>query len=75
MAHEIELAYTAVRNANGITEPLPSGTQANDMRMMFVAIATGVINHLKNNPEAFAVQVTGTNLTLNGNVTSVSTLP
>jgi hypothetical protein len=45
------------------------------MRMMFVAIATGVINHLKNNPEAFAVQVTGSNLTLNGNVTSVSTLP
>ena len=76
MAHEIELAYTAVRNANGITEPLPSGTQANDMRMMFVAIATGVINHLKNNPAAFAVQVKGGGgLTLDGNVTSVSTLP
>jgi hypothetical protein len=75
MAHEIELAYTAVRNANGITDPLPSGSQANDMRMMFVAIATGVINHLKNNPAAFSVQVSDSTLTLDGNVTSVSTLP
>jgi hypothetical protein len=64
-----------VRNANGITEPLPSGSQADDMRMMFVAIATGVINHLKNNFAAFAVQVQGGNLTLDGNATSVSTLP
>jgi hypothetical protein len=75
MAHEIELAYAAVRVANNITEPLPSGSQANDMRMMFVAIATGVINHLKKNPAAFAVTVHGGNLTLNGNVDSVSTLP
>ncbi|MGH9637066.1 MAG: hypothetical protein ACRD72_19725, partial [Candidatus Angelobacter sp.] len=63
----------AVRNANGITEPLPSNSQADDMRMMFVAIATGVINHLKNNPAAFAVQVEGGGLTLGGNATSVST--
>jgi hypothetical protein len=75
MAHEIELAYAAVRAANGITDPLPSGAHANDMRMMFVAIATGVINHLKNNPHAFAVQVHGGNLTSTGNVTSVSVFP
>ena len=75
MAHEIELAYVAVRAANGITDPLPSGSNAKDMRMMFIAIATGVINHLKNNPHAFAVQVHGGNLTSTGDVTSVSTLP
>jgi len=74
MAHEIELAYAAVRASNGITDPLPTGSNANDMRMMFVAIATGVINHLKNNPNAFAVKVTDGNITATGSVTSVSTL-
>ena len=75
MAHEIELAYAAVRKANDIAAPLPSEENAKEMRMMFIAIATGVINHLKNNPNAFAVQVHGGNLTSTGDVTSVSTLP
>jgi hypothetical protein len=83
MAKEIENAYKAVRILAGITDPLPSGPRANDMRMMFIAIATGVINHLKNNPAAFAVEVTGdlvnqvngNLLTSDGNVTAVSVTP
>jgi|ERR1700675_1166273 len=80
MAKEIENAFAAVRLSAGITDSLPKGANANDMRMMFIAIATGVINHLKNNPAALAVQVQGdlanqvqgTVLTSDGNVTSVS---
>jgi hypothetical protein len=74
MAREIELAYAAVRVANGITDALPSGKNANDMRMMFVAIATGVINHIRNNPGAFAVQVHHGVFTSSGTVTSVDVL-
>jgi hypothetical protein len=72
MAKEIESAYKAARILAGITDPLPSGARANDMRMMFVAIANGVINHLKNNPKAFAVESTDGTITLDGTVTSVN---
>jgi hypothetical protein len=41
------------------------------MRMMFVAIATGVITHLQKNPGAFAVQVSDGLFTATGAVTSV----
>lgn len=83
MAKEIEKAFGAVRISAGVTDPLPSGRRADDMRMMFIAIATGVINHLKNNPAAFAVvvsgdlvnQVNGNVLTSDGNVSSVSVTP
>jgi hypothetical protein len=75
MAKEIENAFAAVRASAGITDPLPTGANARDMRMMFIAIATGVINHLKNNPNAFAVQVAdGGGGTFDGDVTSVSVL-
>ncbi len=76
MAKEIEKALAAVRISAGITDPLPSGVNANDMRMMFIAVATGVINHLKNNPAAFAVEVQESGQpTSDGNVTSISVYP
>lgn len=75
MAREIENAFAAVRLSAGITDPLPSGDKANDMRMMFIAIATGVINHLKNNAAAFSVEVTDGIDTYDGDVTSVSVTP
>jgi hypothetical protein len=75
MAREIENAFTAMRISAGITQPLPTGASANDMRIMFLAIARGVIQHLKNNPKAFAVEVTGGSLTSDGSVTSVNTIP
>jgi hypothetical protein len=44
MAKEIEIALAA------LIGPLPSAPEklVNDRRVLFVAIATGVINHLKN---------------------------
>lgn len=44
MAKEIEIALAALMG------PLPSAPEklVNDRRVLFVAIATGVINHLKN---------------------------
>jgi hypothetical protein len=72
MAKEIETAYAAVRASAGITDSLPSGENAKDMRMLFLAVAVGVINHLRNNPAAFAVQVHGGNITSTGTVTSVT---
>lgn len=74
MAKEIENAFAVVRLSAGITDPLPSGSNAGDMRMMFIAIATGVINHLKNNPKAFAVEVSDGTNTFGGDVTSVNVL-
>jgi len=75
MAKEIENALAAVRAANGITQPLPTGDNAKDMRMTFIAIATGVINHIKNNPAAFAVQTTDGVNTFDGSVTTVTVGP
>jgi hypothetical protein len=74
MAKEMEKAFAAVRQSAGISDALPTGANANDMRMMFIAIATGVINHLRNNPKAFAVEVTDGTFTLDGTVNTVSVL-
>ena len=75
MAKEIESAFAVVRAAAGITDPLPTGDNARDMRMMFLAIASGVINHLKNNPAAFVVEVQDGGITSDGSVTSITVGP
>lgn len=56
MAEEIEQALNAVRAEEGM-EPVPPGKR--DMRMLFIAISRGVINHLKKNEQAFQVSVDG----------------
>jgi len=53
MAEEIEKAYNAVLAENG-KAPLPSA-DANDRRMLFVAISRGVINHLQKKQKAITV--------------------
>ncbi len=80
MAKEIENAFVFIRAAApptgaGITQPLPTGANAQDMRLLFVAIARGVIQHLVNNPKALQVEVTGGLLVSDGTVTSVKTFP
>lgn len=82
MAKEIETAFNYIRGATppigaGITQPLPTGANAQDMRLLFIAIAQGVIQHLLNNPEALQVQVTTAlpGSISNGTVTSVNTYP
>jgi len=44
----------------------------NQMRLMFVAIAQGVVKHLKENPNAFGVTVTDGINTFTGTVTGVA---
>lgn len=80
MAKEIETAYDAVRRAapplgGGIADPLPSGDSGRDRRMLFIAVAAGVINHLKNNPHAFHVTVRNGAAAYTGDVTDLSVLP
>jgi hypothetical protein len=75
MAKEIENAFAAMRAAAGITEALPTGINAQDMRIMFLAIARGVIQHMANNPNAFQVQVSDGPLVSTGSVNSISVHP
>ena len=58
MAAEIDAAFTAVRAQAG-KDPLPEES-TEDLQLLFIAIARGVITHLKANEQAFAVQVDGT---------------
>jgi len=79
MAKEIETAFQFIRSAGlpvgaGITQPLPSGANAQDMRLLFVAIARGVIQHLVKNPEAFRVTVQSGLLVSQGGVSSVNAM-
>jgi hypothetical protein len=79
MAREIEAALASFRLAAppvgaGITQALPSGENANDMRLLFVAIARGVIQHLVKNPGAFQVTVESGTVVSLGGVTSVNAL-
>ena len=53
MADEIEKAYNAVLAENG-KAPLPSADPL-DRRMLFIAIARGVINHLQKKQKAITV--------------------
>lgn len=57
MAEEIEKAFNQVRGENGL--PALSGTTVDvrDRRMLFIAIARGVINHLDKKHAAFEVAV------------------
>jgi hypothetical protein len=59
MAEEIEKAFTAVRTENG-KDPVPAANR-DDLRLLYIAIARGVINHMKKKEQAFAVSVNGTN--------------
>lgn len=54
MAAEMETALNQVRGEAGLP-PLPLGDR--DRRILFIAIARGVINHLKKHEVAFQVSV------------------
>ena len=63
MAEEIEKAFDEVLAEVGFPKlPDPSTANENDLnnrRILFIAIARGVINHLKQNEGAFHLTVTG----------------
>jgi hypothetical protein len=52
MAQAIETALNDLRQERGL-DPLPAGDL--DRQILFIAIARGVINHLKANEQAFNV--------------------
>jgi len=71
MAEAMEVAFDAEwRNTMGDADPPGTNPQ---MHLMFLAIAEGVVNHLKANPEAFKVTVTqtGSGSNYTGNVTEI----
>jgi hypothetical protein len=53
MARAMESALDAQLQSKGRPTLGASGAEAEYMRMMFVAIAQGVVNHLQDNPRAF----------------------
>ncbi len=71
MAQAMEVAFAAEwPNAMGDAD-VPGTNQ--QMHLMFLAIAEGIVTHLKANPEAFKVTVTqtGSGNNYTGNVTGI----
>jgi hypothetical protein len=59
MAAAIEAAFAEVWGERGL-DPLPANPdpdERDNRRMLYLAIARGVIKHLKANPDSFAVSV------------------
>lgn len=57
MAQAIERAFIAQWPSFNPELPPPRGKQLQSMRLLFVAVAQGVIQHLRDNPDAFNVSV------------------
>lgn len=70
MAEEIEKALNALRQEKGL-DALPANDP--DRQMLFIAIARGVINHLKANEGAFVIQFSVD--TASNSVVEVTTQP
>jgi hypothetical protein len=52
IAGEIFSALAQVRLEAGITQPLPTGQNAQQMNILFAAIGRGILKHLSNHPQA-----------------------
>jgi hypothetical protein len=63
----------AIKDAwDGVRGDTPTSEQ---MRLLFIAVAQGVINHLKQNPDSFVIDIqstAGTDITYTGKVTAVT---
>jgi hypothetical protein len=76
MAREIENAYADVRkNEAGYSDPPFTSDNAKDLRMLFIAVARGVINYLHNHPQAFQVNVKDVFLSIDGFATEIDKTP
>jgi hypothetical protein len=60
MAGAIEAAFLDQWHLFNPDLPLPSEEQLTPLRLFFVAVAQGVVQHLRDNPGAFKVSVTDT---------------
>ena len=66
MVAEMRAALAAARAEAGLTAPLPTGKSAQDMNMMFAAIARGVLNHLSKHPGALEIVASDGTITIDG---------
>ncbi len=71
MVAAMRAALVQVRTEAGITTPLPTGSNANDMNILFAAIARGILHHMSKHPGAITVTATDGSLTLNGSVNAM----
>jgi hypothetical protein len=71
MAAEIRKALVEARCEAGITQPLPTGQNATDMNILFLAIARGVLNHLQKHPHAIQVKVESGYFCVRGHSTEI----
>jgi hypothetical protein len=53
--------------------PLPNEKNLQSMRLFFVAVSQGVVQHLRDNEEAFEVEVEEDGTTLEGTVAQINT--
>jgi len=60
MAGAIEAAFKNQWQLFNPDLPLPNEEQLVSMRLFFVAVAQGVVQHLRDNPDAFKLAVTNT---------------
>jgi hypothetical protein len=73
MAKQIEAAFINQWPHFNPELPLPEGAQMKSLRLFFVAVAQGVIQHLRDNPQAFEVRVNDSGSDLQGTVVEVNT--
>jgi hypothetical protein len=71
IAAEIRQALVEVRANAGITQPLPTGENAQQMNILFAAIGRGVLNHLKKHPSAIQVNVSDGIASIDGYATEI----
>ncbi len=71
IAAEIRSALAQVRVEAGITQPLPTGDNAQQMNILFAAIGRGVINHLNKHPNAVQVNVSDGVISVDGYCTEI----
>lgn len=76
MAQEMETAF--MNNWHSVMgNDVPKPASNNQMKLMFIAIAKGVVEHLKKNPSSFEVITTveSSVTKTNGNVTKIISNP
>jgi hypothetical protein len=73
MAKAMEEAFLDQWPAFNPKLPLPDEKGLQPMRLFFVAISQGVVQHLRDNKEAFEVEVEEDGTTLEGTVVQINT--
>jgi hypothetical protein len=73
MAKQIEAAFMSQWSSFNPDLPQPEGKQLEALRLFFVAVSQGVVQHLRDNAVAFEVVVDNGGVDLDGTVVEVNT--